>query len=280
MHSITLQWKQFCTASIKPVYSINRRRRLCAGTMDVHWVCLLHFINYFTFHFISVLYLFPPSPPPPPFKPSHPTSLPRTAFSVMGGHLYEHHRKVSKCELLPLLQKCPLKTRLSVNVASSIGKCLFKWSKLQLLGIVLSLLFTGSVWIVNDPVEFGRSHFPIYGSSSSSSSSRLCPSTAGCCPPSMSHHWWGFGLPSTRWPGVLLTGFSFEVLPVVFWLTGLTHKDSGGWGYKGASYPHDSSFFGFLWYFIEVAAPPACSTSPSAAVASWSATTYLPKPYS
>ena len=74
--------------------------------------------------------------------------------------------------------------------------------------------------------------------------------------------------------------FIWGVLPVVFWLTGLTHKDSGGWGYKGASYPPDSSFIGFLRYFMEVAAPPACSTSPSAAVASWSATTYLPKPYS
>ena len=74
--------------------------------------------------------------------------------------------------------------------------------------------------------------------------------------------------------------FIWGVLPVVFWLTGLTHKDSGGWGYKGTSYPPDSSFIGFLRYFMEVAAPPACSTSPSAAVASWSATTYLPKPYS
>ena len=74
--------------------------------------------------------------------------------------------------------------------------------------------------------------------------------------------------------------FIWGVLPVVFWLTGLTHKDRGGWGYKGASYPPDSSFIGFLRYFMEVAAPPACSASPSAAVASWSATTYLPTPYS
>ena len=56
--------------------------------------------------------------------------------------------------------------------------------------------------------------------SSFSSSSRLCPSTAGCSPPSMSsivvclllfYHWWDFGLLSTRCPGMLLTGFSFEV---------------------------------------------------------------------
>ena len=31
---------------------------------------------------------------------------------------------------------------------------------------------------------------------------------------------------------------------------------------------------------MEVAAPPACSASPSAAMASWSTTTYLAKPYS
>ena len=30
---------------------------------------------------------------------------------------------------------------------------------------------------------------------------------------------------------------------------------------------------------MEVAAPPACSASPPAAIASWSATTYLAKPY-
>ena len=35
---------------------------------------------------------------------------------------------------------------------------------------------------------------------------RLCPSTSGC-----SHHWWGFSRLSTRWPGMLLTSFSFEV---------------------------------------------------------------------
>ena len=90
----------------------------------------------------------------------------------------------------------------------------------------------------------------------------------------------GFG-PNTNALAIrVVDGFLHSRCPSCSLLTyWSTHKDrvgkGGGGGNKGASYPPDSSFIGFLRYFMEVAAPPACSASPSAAIASWSATTYL-----
>ena len=73
---------------------------------------------------------------------------------------------------------------------------------------------------------------------------RLCPSTAGCSPPSMLAGLYGLLVLLSCslmgvWPTInalawsVVDGFFIHgVLPVVFWLTGLTHKDSGGWGFK------------------------------------------------
>ena len=56
-------------------------------------------------------------------------------------------------------------------------------------------------------------------------------------------------------------------------------KPQRPWGlrFSGTSYPPDCSFIGLWGYFMEAAAPPACSASPSTAVASWSATTLFGK---